>query len=177
MNMTYTKKLLPVLAMGAALALLNACSSNSGANGGAGEFDGASAQGLGAQSGFAGEENGTTYTTEAPHNQTYYFAFNSSDVDQKYVPSIQAQAKYLTANSGAHILIAGNTDDRGSSEYNIALGERRANAVAEIMQMAGASMNQIRIVSYGKEKPVALGQDDASSSLNRRDELTYESTK
>ncbi len=174
--MIHLKKLLPIAAMGAALVLLNACSSNSGANGGAGEFDGASAQGLGGQSGFSGDENGATYTTQAPHNQTYYFAFNSSDVDQKYVPSIQAQAKYLMSHPGAHILVAGNTDDRGSSEYNIALGERRANAVAEIMQMAGASMNQIRIVSYGKEKPVALGHDDASYSLNRRDELTYEST-
>ncbi len=175
--MKNAKKLLPVLAMGAALALLNACSSNSGANGGAGgEYDSASAQGLGSQSGFGADANGATYTTEAPHNQTYYFAFNSSDVDQKYVPSIEAQAKYLMSHPGAHIMIAGNTDDRGSSEYNIALGERRANAVAEIMQMTGASMNQIRVVSYGKEKPVALGQDDASFSLNRRDELTYEST-
>lgn len=173
--MIHTKKLLPMLVMGAALALLNACSSNSGANGGAGEFDGASAQGLGGQSGFSGEENGATYTTEAPHDQTYYFAFNSSDVEQKYVPSIQAQAKYLMSHPSAHIMIAGNTDDRGSSEYNIALGERRANAVAEIMQMAGVSMDQIRVVSYGKEKPAALGHDEASFSLNRRDELTYES--
>ena len=174
--MKNAKKFLPVLAMGAALVLLNACSSNSGANGGAGEYNGASAQGLGDQSGFGADANGETYTTKAPHNQTYYFAFNSSDVDQKYVPSIEAQAKYLMAHPGAHSMIAGNTDDRGSSEYNIALGERRANAVAEIMQMTGASMNQIRVVSYGKEKPVALGHDDASFSLNRRDELTYEST-
>lgn len=171
------KKIIQVLAVSAALALLSSCSSNSGTNGGSGEFDGANAQGLGEQSGFAGEQEGVTYTTEAPHNQTYYFAFNDSSVNPKYTPSIEAQAKYLMANPGAHILIAGNTDDRGSSEYNIALGERRANSVAEIMQMTGASMNQIRVVSYGKEKPVALGQDEASFSLNRRDELTYESMK
>lgn len=174
-----TKKLIQTLAAGTVLAILSACSSHSGANGGAGsgEFDGANSQGLGGQSGFSGEENGTTYTTKAPHDQTYYFGFNDSSVNPKYVPSIQAQAKYLMANPGAHILIAGNTDDRGSSEYNIALGERRANSVAEIMQMTGTSMNQIRVISYGKEKPVALGHDDASYSLNRRDELTYESTK
>lgn len=176
--MIQSKKLIQALVAGGVLALLSACSSHSGANGGAmGDMDSASAQGLGGESGFAGEQEGVTYTTEAPHNQTYYFAFNDSSVNPKYTPSIEAQAKYLMANPGAHIMIAGNTDDRGSSEYNIALGERRANAVAEIMQMTGASMDQIRVVSYGKEKPVALGNDDASYSLNRRDELTYESTK
>lgn len=170
-----TKKMMQMLAASAAIALLSACSSHSGANG-SGNMDGTSSQGLGDQSGFSGE-NGETYTTQAPHDQIYYFAFNDSSVNPKYVPSIEAQARYIMSNPGAHILIAGNTDDRGSSEYNIALGERRANSVAEIMQMTGASMNQIRVVSYGKERPVALGHDDASYSLNRRDELTYESTK
>lgn len=169
--------MIQMLAAAAVVALLGACSSHSGANGGSGDMDGSNSQGLGNESGFSGEENGATYTTKAPHDQTYYFAFNDSGVNPKYTPSIEAQAKYLMANPGAHILIAGNTDDRGSSEYNIALGERRANSVAEIMQMTGTSMNQIRVVSYGKEKPVALGHDDASYSLNRRDELTYESTK
>ena len=172
-----TKKIIQLLVAGSVLAILNACSHSDGSAGGAGQFDGASSQGIGGQSGFGDSSNGATYTTEAPHDQIYYFAFNDSGVDSKYVPSIEAQAKYLMANPGARILIAGNTDDRGSSEYNIALGERRANSVAEVMQMTGASMNQIRIISYGKEKPAALGHDDASYSLNRRDELTYESTK
>lgn len=171
------KKLSQLLVAGAVVAVLGACSSsNPSGTAGAGDFDSASSQGLGDQSGFSGEREGETYTTKAPHNQIYYFAFNDSSVNPKYVPSIEAQAKYLVSHPGARILIAGNTDDRGSSEYNIALGEHRANSVAEIMQMAGVSMSQVRVVSYGKEKPVALGQDDASFSLNRRDDLTYEST-
>jgi len=174
---TTTKKIVQVLALGAVIALLGACSSNKGGANGAAGYDGANAQGLGGQASFAGEEEGKTYTTKAPHNQIYYFAFDDSSVNPKYVPSIEAQAKYLISHPGAHILIAGNTDERGSSEYNIALGERRANSVAEIMRMTGASMNQIRVVSYGKEKPVALGHDDASFSLNRRAELTYEATE
>lgn len=173
-----TKKMIQMLVAGTAIALLTACShgSKNGSADGTG-MDGASSQGIGSESGFSGSGNGETYTTEAPHNQIYYFGFDNSSVNPKYVPSIEAQARYLMSNPGARILIAGNTDDRGSSEYNIALGERRANSVAEIMQMTGASVNQIRIISYGKEKPVALGHDDASYSLNRRDELTYESTK
>lgn len=174
----HTKKLIQMIAAGALVALLGACSSNSGTSGEAGgEMDAASSQGLGGEAGFGGEQEGVTYTTKAPHNQTYYFAYDDSSVNPKYMPSIEAQAKYLMANPGAKVVIEGNTDDRGSSEYNIALGERRANSVAEIMQMTGASMGQIRVVSYGKEKPVALGHDDASYSLNRRDEMKYESTK
>ena len=138
---------------------------------------GLSAHGLGSAGGFLGQEAGEMYTTQAPHNQIYLYAYDDSNLAQKYVPSAQAQAGYLKANPGARVLIAGNTDERGSREYNVALGERRANSVADIMRMAGVSSHQIRVVSYGKERPVNLGHDDASHAQNRRVELTYEATK
>ena len=75
------------------------------------------------------------------------------------------------------MLLAGHTDERGSREYNVALGERRADAVAQLMRMSGVSRQQLRIVSYGKERPVNFGHDDASHEQNRRVELTYEATR
>ena len=74
-------------------------------------------------------------------------------------------------------MIAGHTDERGSREYNVALGERRANSVAELMRMSGVSRQQLRVVSYGKERPANLGHDEASHLQNRRVELTYEATR
>ena len=138
---------------------------------------GLSAHGLGKLSRFAGQEEGESYTTQAPHNQVYLFSYDDSTLAQKYIPSINAQANYLKEHPGARILLAGHTDERGSREYNIALGERRANTVAHLMRMAGVSGQQIRVVSYGKERPVYFGHDDASHRQNRRVELIYEATR
>ena len=91
--------------------------------------------------------------------------------------SVNSQANYLKNHPNARILIAGHTDERGSREYNIALGERRANTVAEVIRMSGVSRNQMRIVSYGKERPANLAHDEESRSQNRRVELTYEATR
>lgn len=142
-----------------------------------GSDDGMQANGLGQSGEFAGQETGESYTTQAPHNQVYLFSYDDSQLASKYIPSANAQANYLRANSGARVLIAGHTDERGSREYNVALGERRANTVAEIMRMAGVSDQQIRIVSYGKERPVYFGHDEASHKQNRRVELTFEATR
>ena len=73
-----------------------------------------------------------------------------------------------------HVAIEGNTDIRGSREYNIALGQRRANAVQNILRIQGVQASQIRTVSYGAEKPIAYGNTEAAYSLNRRDDLRYE---
>jgi len=139
--------------------------------------NGSQSHGLGKLTHFAGQQEGEMYTTEAPHNQIYRFDYDNYTLAQKYIPSVNAQAEYLKSNPGARILIAGHTDERGSREYNIALGEHRANAVAELMQMSGVNRHQIRIVSYGKERPANLGHDDESHAQNRRAELTYEATK
>lgn len=161
----------------AGIILLASCSKMRGSADGMGS-DGLQAHGLGGLSSrFAGQQDGEMYTTQAPHNQIYRFSYDNSTLAPKYIPSVNAQAEYLKANPGARILIAGNTDERGSREYNVALGEHRANSVAELMRMVGVGRNQMRVVSYGKERPANLGHDEESHAQNRRVELTYEATR
>lgn len=160
----------------AGFVLIAACSKTPGSAGLGGE-DGLSAHGLGLNGGFSGQEEGEMYTTNAPHNQIYLFAYDDSGLQEKYVPSVNAQAAYLKSHEGARVLIAGNTDERGSREYNVALGERRANTVADILRMAGVTRQQMRVVSYGKERPANLGHDESAHAQNRRVELTYEATR
>ncbi len=84
-----------------------------------------------------------------------------------------AHAKYLASNPTARIRLEGNTDERGSREYNIGLGERRAQAVRRALLLQGASDGQLSTVSYGEERPAAAGHDEASWSKNRRVEIVY----
>ena len=161
----------------ASVILLASCSKTPGSADGSLENGGAQAHGLGQSNHFAGQDAGEMYTTQAPHNQTYLFSYDNSILAPKYVPSVNAQADYLKSHSGARVLIAGHTDERGSREYNVALGERRANTVAELMRMAGVGRDQMRVVSYGKERPANFGHDEASHLQNRRVELTYEATR
>lgn len=137
----------------------------------------ASVHGLGKLSSFAGQEEGESYTIQAPHNQIYLFSYDDSTLAKKYLPSLTAQCDYLKTHPGARVLLAGHTDERGSREYNVALGERRANTVAQIMRMSGVKTSQIRVVSYGKERPVYFGHDVESHRQNRRVEFTYEATR
>ena len=111
----------------------------------------------------------------APHNQSYYFDFNKSLVKNKYLASIQAQANYLMQHPKAKILVAGNTDARGSHEYNMALGERRALAVVRVLEEDGVNSSQIKYLSYGDMRPIALGHSAAAYAKNRRVDLTYKS--
>ncbi|MFY7697453.1 MAG: peptidoglycan-associated lipoprotein Pal [Legionella sp.] len=172
------RSLLKVGLLTTSIALLASCSKTPGSASGAGlDGSGLSSHGLGKMNRFAGQLPGESYTTQAPHNQIYLFSYDDSNLSEKYVASVNAQADYLKVNSGARILIAGHTDERGSREYNVALGERRANTVAELMRMAGVGQHQLRIVSYGKERPANLGHDEASHKQNRRVELIYEATR
>lgn len=155
-----------------------ACSKTPGSADGAPLSDAdISAQGLGQMTHFAGQEAGESYTTQAPHNQLYLFSYDDSTLASKYLPSVNAQAEYLKSHPGARVLLAGHTDERGSREYNVALGERRANTVADILRMAGVNRQQVRVVSYGKERPANYGHDAASHAQNRRVEFTYEATR
>lgn len=123
-----------------------------------------------------GDENGPMNPNrlKAPYDQTYYFAFDKFDVDTADVDSINVQASYLVAHPNAKIRLEGNADDRGSREYNVALGWKRAKAVGAILEQQGVAKSQIAMVSYGKEKPVAFGHDENSYRLNRRVNLVYE---
>lgn len=172
-----TRPFVKLVLVASCVILFAACSKTPGSADGMGEDGGLSAHGLGQSGGFAGQEAGEMYTTQAPHNQIYLFSYDDSALENKYVASVNAQADYLKSHAGARVLIAGNTDERGSREYNVALGEHRANTVADILRMAGVDRQQVRVVSYGKERPANLGHDEASHAQNRRAELTYESTR
>lgn len=102
-----------------------------------------------------------------------YFEFDSSAIADSYMPLLQAHAEYLSSNSGTSITIEGHCDERGTREYNIALGERRADAVRRVLMANGVSANQIKVVSYGEERPALLGHDESAWSKNRRSELMY----
>lgn len=102
-----------------------------------------------------------------------YFDYDSFDVMPDYVSVVTAHAGYLAAHPARAVTLEGHADERGSSEYNIALGEQRARAVAKLMTLQGVSDEQIQIVSYGEEKPAAGGHDEASWQQNRRVEIHY----
>lgn len=105
--------------------------------------------------------------------RTIYFEFDSSSIAAEYEEVLKHHGKYLALNSSATMRIEGHTDERGSREYNIALADRRAQSVKRLLLFQGASSNQVVVISYGEEKPAALGHDEAAWQLNRRAELVY----
>lgn len=107
--------------------------------------------------------------------RVYYFGYDSFEVGDNDTLSIYAHAKRLSHNPNARVRVEGHTDERGSREYNVALGERRAKSVANILMLKGASQNQISVVSYGKEKPAIVGHEEDTWSQNRRAVIEYES--
>ena len=102
-----------------------------------------------------------------------YYEYDRYDIKEEYVPVIEAHAKLLMSHSGLKIIVQGNCDDRGSREYNLALGQRRADSVKRAMVLLGVNEKQIETVSFGAEKPVALGQDEESWAKNRRSDIVY----
>jgi len=106
-------------------------------------------------------------------NRVIYFTYDSADIRAEDQALLEAHANYLAQNPGQRVLLEGHADERGSREYNIALGERRAIAVSRLMQLLGVSDGQMRSVSYGEERPAESGHDDGSWALNRRVELVY----
>ena len=102
-----------------------------------------------------------------------YFDYDQFTVKDEYKPIVEAHAKYLQANRGARAILQGNTDERGTREYNIALGQKRADAVKNLMLLLGATEIQIETVSFGKEKPRREGHDEASWAENRRVDIVH----
>ena len=105
--------------------------------------------------------------------RSVYFDFDSFVVRDEFRPLIEAHGRYLAQNRNARMTIQGNTDERGSREYNIALGQKRADAVKRMMTLLGAQDGQIETVSFGKEKPKNGGHDEAAWAENRRDDIVY----
>ena len=100
-----------------------------------------------------------------------YFDFDSYVVKPDYQNVIEANAKVLSVDRKRHMAVEGHTDDRGSSEYNLALGQRRAEAVVKSLTLLGAEQTQLEAVSFGKERPAVQGEDEAAWAKNRRAEL------
>ena len=107
--------------------------------------------------------------------RSVYFDFDSSSVKDEFKPVVTAHAKYLNDNRGRKIVIQGNTDERGSREYNLALGQRRSDSVKKMMQLLGVSDAQVETVSFGEEKPRASGSDEGAYAENRRSDIVYDS--
>ncbi|HXF78902.1 MAG TPA: peptidoglycan-associated lipoprotein Pal [Usitatibacter sp.] len=105
--------------------------------------------------------------------RSVYFDFDSNVVKDEYRPLVQAHARYMVDHRDTRIRIEGNCDERGSREYNLALGQRRAEAVKKIMTVLGVPDGRIETTSFGEEKPVALGHDEASWAKNRRADIKY----
>ena len=105
--------------------------------------------------------------------RSIYYEYNRYEILEEYVPIIEAHAKLLMAHSDLKIIVQGNCDDRGSREYNLALGQRRSDSVRRAMVLLGVNEKQIETVSFGAEKPVAFGQDEESWAKNRRSDIVY----
>ena len=108
-----------------------------------------------------------------PRNRSIYFAFDSYTVESRYMPLVQRHARVMLAHPTRQIVIEGNTDSRGSREYNLALGQKRSEAVKQRMQLLGVPASRIEAVSFGREKPMALGENEEAWSKNRRADITY----
>ena len=105
--------------------------------------------------------------------RSVYYEYNRYDIKEEYVPVIEAHSKFLMDHTDLKIAVQGNCDDRGSREYNLALGQRRADSVKRAMVLLGVGDKQVETVSFGAEKPMAFGQDDESWAKNRRADLVY----
>lgn len=106
-------------------------------------------------------------------SQTIYFNFDDSAINSQFAEMLGAHALFLRQNSNVDVVIEGHADERGTPEYNIALGERRANAVAKYLETLGVPSNQIQVVSFGEEKPLKLGHTAEDYKMNRRAVLVY----
>jgi peptidoglycan-associated lipoprotein len=105
--------------------------------------------------------------------RSIYFDLDSYIVKDEFRPVIEAHARYLTSNRARRVAIQGHTDERGGSEYNLALGQKRAEAVRQALALLGVSEAQMEAVSFGKEKPKAFGSDEPAWAENRRADITY----
>ena len=108
-------------------------------------------------------------------DRSVYFDFDKSDVKAEGMDVLKLHGMYLAANPALSVKVEGNADERGGAEYNLALGQKRADAVVKVLKTFGVKDSQLEAVSYGKEKPKATGHDEQSYAQNRRADLAYPS--
>lgn len=106
--------------------------------------------------------------------RSVYYDFDKDTIKDEYKPMIEAHGKYLAQHSDTSVTLQGNADERGSPEYNLALGQRRAESVKKIMKLEGAADGQVTVVSFGEEKPKATCHDESCWSQNRRTDIVYQ---
>ncbi|MDB5985732.1 MAG: pal [Nevskia sp.] len=160
----------------AAVALLSACSGK-GAKDGANTKPVSTDSGIntyGAGNGSLGNGSDAALSAQLAAQHSVFFDYDSSEMKPEGQAVVSIWAKYLTTHPTSKARLEGNTDERGTREYNIALGERRANTVAQALQAQGVSAQQVSVVSYGEERPVALGHDEDSYAQNRRVDLVQQ---
>lgn len=138
---------------------------------GVGDSNGAAGQGLGDANAAGGGALNDPHSPLAV--RVIYFDYDSANIRADFNDTVAAHAAYLAANPTTNVTVEGHTDERGSREYNLALGERRALAVRKQLVLLGASAGQIKTVSYGEERPAVDGHDEATYEKNRRAELVY----
>lgn len=173
------------LALLPAVFLLVGCGSTADVEG-EGDQPPAATTGQGADASAADQQAATAQSMEPPapldpfedpnnplSQSVVYFEFDSSAIADSALPIIQAHAQYLASNSNVNFTLEGHADERGTREYNLALGERRADAVRRMLIANGVSPAQIKVVSYGEERPAVMGHDDDAWSQNRRAEFVY----
>ena len=109
--------------------------------------------------------------------RSVFFDFDSFVVKDEYRPMLEAHAGYLMSKNDAHVILQGNADERGSREYNLALGQKRAEAVRKALAVLGVKDSQMEAISFGEEKPRAEGHDEAAYAENRRTDVVYSDEK
>lgn len=172
-------KTLPVLLLAAVLAgCAGPSKSTVDGNAGGTAVGGAASTGVGAGGSGAGSELGGAGSAlggpnASQENRIVYFDTDRFDVKPEYNSILQAHARYLSSNQSARVRLEGHGDERGSREYNIGLGERRAQAVRSVLLLQGAVADQVTTVSFGEERPAVIGSDEEAWSLNRRVEIVY----
>ncbi|GAA5232808.1 peptidoglycan-associated lipoprotein Pal [Verticiella sediminum] len=143
-------------------------SAGAGAGGGTA---GGTVSGVGA--GSSGQYDPFNPSSPLYQQRSVYFDFDSYSVNQQYRPVVEMHAQYLSGNPQQQVTIEGNTDERGSSEYNLALGQRRSEAVRQMLMLLGVRDNQVEAISFGKERPRATGTSESDYAENRRADFAY----
>ncbi len=141
---------------------------------GSGADQGANAQGVVIEGAEGTRIDPDSIAGKAPAERTIYFDFDAAEVRSQYLALISEHGRYLAQNPEGRVRLEGHTDERGTREYNVALGESRAKAVARMLQLQGVSSAQFRSVSYGEELPVDEGHSPAAWDKNRRVQIVYE---
>src|SRR5690554_4153746 len=173
------KSYVRMLAVAFSLAVLAGCSSTGGSQDGSLSGTGADGGvgtgtvGTGQISGTGADGAGQQADGRIPDVRTIYFDFDRDTIRSEFESVLVAHARYLRSNGNARVVLQGHTDERGTREYNLALGERRANSVKRFLEVQGVSPSQLEVVSYGEERPAMRGSSDDAYAQNRRVVFAY----